>query len=193
MSIKALTLRLRRFRDQEDGLVLVEFLILLPLLVWTFMALFIYWDAFRMINQGQKATYSISDLISRQSAIDMTFVNGTQDVMEYFIVNAQGIRLRITSAKFDEDNNQYVVLFSRSPGGTMPQVTNAMVNNASFRDRIPITADQHSIVIVESEVSYTPGFMVGIPPSTFRNFIVTRPRNETQVCLIGAPCPSVVG
>ncbi len=45
---------LRRFRDQEDGLVMTEFLIMLPLLVWTFMALFVYWDAFRTINQARR-------------------------------------------------------------------------------------------------------------------------------------------
>ena len=44
--MNALTRQMRRFRDQEDGLVMTEFLIMLPLLVWTFMALFVYWDAF---------------------------------------------------------------------------------------------------------------------------------------------------
>ncbi|MFZ1482823.1 MAG: pilus assembly protein, partial [Paracoccaceae bacterium] len=71
--MSALTRQIRRFRDQEDGLVMTEFLIMLPLLVWTFMALFIYWDAFRTINQAQKAAYSVSDVISRQSEIDTVF------------------------------------------------------------------------------------------------------------------------
>ena len=78
--MKALSRQIRRFRDQEDGLVMTEFLIMLPLLIWTFMALFVYWDAFRTINQAQKATYSVSDVISRQSEIDTVFIDGMQTI-----------------------------------------------------------------------------------------------------------------
>lgn len=190
--MKSLAHQIRRFGKQEDGLVMTEFLIMLPLLVWTFMALFIYWDAFRMINQAQKASYSISDLISRQSNIDATFVNGTQTVMEYFVGNSPAIRVRITSAKYNETTNRYTVLFSRSPGNRMPQLTNTNVNQTAFRARLPITANQHSVVIVETEVSYTPGFEVGIPAHTFDNFIVTRPRYDRQVCYTGLSCPAVI-
>jgi hypothetical protein len=192
--MNALSRRIRRFRNEEDGLVMTEFLIMLPLLVWTFMALFIYWDAFRTINSSQKGAYSISDLISRQNTIDNTFVNGMQDVIEYLANDAPQVRLRITSIKYDENSNRYAVLFSRSPGNLMPALTNTTINNTAFTSRIPIMADQHSVVIVETEVSYNPGFEVGIPNHTFDNFIVTRPRfgELQQVCFVGLPCPSIV-
>ena len=190
--MNALTRQARRFRDQEDGLVMTEFLIMLPLLVWTFMALFIYWDAFRTINQSQKAAYSVSDLISRQSTIDTTFVNGMQTVTEYLLNDSTNVKLRITSIKYDEDSDQFAVLFSRSPGNKFPQLTNANVNLATYRDRIPIMADQHSVVIVETEVAYDPAFEVGIPNHNFDNFIVTRPRFDPQVCFTAVPCPSLI-
>lgn len=50
----------------EDGLVLAEALIMLPLLIWGLIAMFNYWDVFRTINMTQKAAYSIADLLSRQ-------------------------------------------------------------------------------------------------------------------------------
>lgn len=184
--------QIRRFRDQEDGLVMTEFLILLPLLVWTFMALFIYWDAFRTINQAQKAAYSVADLISRQSEIDSNFVNGIQTVTEYLLEDSPRIGIRITSVKFKEEDNSFYVLFSRSPGNRMSVQNNATVNKSTFRERIPLMADQDSVVVVETEVEYSPGFDVGIPYSTFRNFIVTRPRDYLQVCFTGTSCPSIV-
>lgn len=191
--MKFLTRHIRRFRDQEDGLVMTEFLIMLPLLVWTFMALFIYWDAFRTINQAQKGAYSIADLVSRQKEINGTFVSGMQKVMEYLVNDAPNVRMRITSIKYDDVSKKYAVLFSRSPGGKMPQLTNATFNQTKFTDRIPIMADQDSVVIIETEVSYKPGFQVGIPEHSFDNFIVTRPRLEQrQVCFSGVTCPSIV-
>jgi len=179
----------RRFRDSEDGLVMTEFLILLPLLVWTFMALFIYWDAFRTINQAQKASFAVSDLISRQSEIDLDFVNGMETVMEY-LTNGSPVRVRITSIEWDGDEGEYIVLFSRSPGYELSTLNAAAV--AGMADRIPTMANHDSVVIVETEVSYDPGFEVGITNHTFDNFVVTRPRYYRRVCLIEQPCPETL-
>lgn len=206
--MKSLAHRIRRFRDQEDGLVMTEFLILLPLLVWAFIALFAYWDAFRTVNASQKAAYSISDLISRQSMVDTTFINGMQTVTEYLINDSPDIRIRITSVKYKDSTKKLHVLFSRSPGDKMKRLTNADVNLSAFRERIPMMADQDSVVIVETEVEYMPAgwyvrkerdsveqfyLDVGIPYSTFRNFVVTAPRyNTRQVCFVGLACPSII-
>ncbi len=190
--MKSLAHRIRRFRDQEDGLIMTEFLIMLPLLTWTFMALFIYWDAFRTVNAAQKAAYSVSDLISRQNQVDTTFINGMQTVTEYLISTSPKVNIRITSVKYKEEDDSLYVLFSRSPGNKLPQLTNADVNFTEFRDRIPLMADQDSVVVVETGVDYKPGFQVGIPYSTFRNFVVTRPRYYLQVCFAGLSCPSII-
>jgi Flp pilus assembly protein TadG len=58
--------RFRSFLRDEDGLILVEGLIMLPLIIWAMVAMFIYWDVFRTINVTQKASYGIADLLSRQ-------------------------------------------------------------------------------------------------------------------------------
>lgn len=179
--------QIRRFRDQEDGLVMTEFLIMLPLLIWTFMALFIYWDAFRTINQSQKASYAVSDLISRQSDINVSFIDGMKNVMQY-LTGETDVKLRITSIQWKEPENEYYVLFSRSPGGQLPALSKTDIWN--MRDRIPEMTDRDSVVIVESVVAYDPAFEVGIPNHSFDNFVVTRPRYYRRVCLIEQPCPT---
>jgi Flp pilus assembly protein TadG len=77
----------RRFKDflrDEDGLILVEGLIMMPLIIWALVAMFIYWDVFRTINVTQKAAYSVADLLSRQrDTIPLTFANGLQNVAEF--------------------------------------------------------------------------------------------------------------
>lgn len=190
--MNALHRQIRRFRDQEDGLVMTEFLIMIPLLLWTFLALFVYWDAFRTINQAQKASYSIADLISRQSDVDANFINGTQTVTEYLMNGSSSVKIRITSVKYVAATNQMKRIFSRSPGNKMAQLTNADLNQPAMRARIPLMADQDSVVIIETEIGHNPAFSVGIPNHFFDNFVVTRPRYNLQVCLIGTACPSIM-
>jgi hypothetical protein len=180
--------RLTRFRDQEDGLVMTEFLILLPLLIWTFMALFVYWDAFRTINQSQKASFAVSDLLSRQSEVNSSFISGMKTVMQY-LTGETDVRVRITSIQWLEPENEYYVLFSRSPGNQLAQLSKADVWN--MRDSIPEMSDRDSVIIVETEVAYDPAFEVGIPNHTFDNLVVTRPRTPIRrVCLDVQPCPA---
>lgn len=185
--------QLRRFRDQEDGLVLTEFLIILPLLIWVYTALFIYWDAFRTINQSQKGAYSIADVLSRQKEVDANYIAGMQTVMEYLVKDSYRVSIRVTSIKYDEISGKYAVLFSRSPGNRLPPRTNITVNEPDFTSQIPVMEDQDSVVVVETLLAYQPPLNVGIQPQEFGQFIVTRPRLEQrQVCFKGLSCPSIV-
>lgn len=186
--MSALKRQIRRFQSEEDGLVMTEFLIMLPLLVWTFMALFIYWDAFRTINMAQKAAYSVSDAISRQTEVTPQYVQGMQTVTDFMMEDSPQVTLRITSVEYDEDPSQHRVLFSISPGGKMLPLNNGTLS--ALTSRIPIMADNDSVVIVESNVDYTPAFDVGIVAQTFQQFIVARPRYARRVCLTTNPCPA---
>lgn len=191
--MKPLHRQFRRFRDEEDGLVLTEFLIMLPLLIWVFMALFIYWDAFRTINQSQKGAYSVADVLSRQKEVDTSYINGMQAVMQYLVKDGYEVKLRVTSIKYDKNSNKYAVLFSRSPGNKLPALTNTTVNAAGFKARIPVMEDQDSVIVVETRVGYVPAINVGVEAQDFTQFIVTRPRLEQrQVCFKGLSCPSIV-
>lgn len=182
---------LRRFRDEEDGLVMTEFLILLPLLLWAFMALVVYWDAFRTINAAQKASYAVSDLVSRQGEdIPRSFLTGMEDVMEYLTGTEGRVKMRITSLQWNETQQRMVLIFSESPHSRMVPLTAAEVNAANFRAKIPNMAHLDTVVVVETSMAYSPGFNVGIPFTNFENFIVTRPRLR-RVCLVGTTCPGV--
>lgn len=192
----------RNFLKDESGVLLAEALILLPLLVWGFLALVVYWDVFRTINVTQKAAYSISDMISRQGVITNQFVDGLENVLSFLTPGAPASRMRVTSIEFDEGtNNQaawdaddsFILLFSRSPGNEVATHTSVTINETAFRNRIPVMSDLESVVIVETWVDYEPDFDVGVlnmapglTDQTFTQFIVTRPRNWRRVCLDGA-------
>ncbi len=81
---------------------MAEAVIVLPLFLWAYIALFVYWDAFRSMNTVQKAAYTISDMISREKTGKTTaYVNGMSKVLEYLIDEDQDARLRVTSGDLE--------------------------------------------------------------------------------------------
>lgn len=185
-----------RFHRNERGSVLLEFMLLLPLLIWVMIALVAFWDVFRTINTAQKAAYSVSDLISRQEDnLSASFVDGMQDVFDYLMVDtAQDTRLRITSLYYDDATKKYKLIFSVSPGDRVLPYTETELQ--ALKDRIPVLNDKDSVVIVETLVDYTPPFNTGIfniadalGSNVFDEFVVTPPRFRNAICLQAVGCP----
>lgn len=179
--------QIRRFRNDEGGLVMTEILVMLPLLIWTFMALFVWWDAFRTMNLAQKASHAVSDLVSRQNEIDLDFIDGMKSVMDY-LSESKTNQIRVTSVEWDEQGNRYTVLFSRSPGNELPPLTANDIRELS--EKIPVMADNETVLIVETLTPYSPALNMGLEYQLMSNFVVTRPRFHRRVCLVEEPCPA---
>lgn len=177
----------RNFRSEEHGSVVAEAVIALPLMIWAYMGLYVYWDAFRAVNLAQKASYTLSDYISRErSTLSTAEIAGLADVYAYMMDDDQDTRIRITSIYWDPEDERFEVYWSRSPNNTMALLTTTTLQ--SLADRIPAMADGDSAVIVETETDYSPAFAVGVDDMVFQNFIVTRPRFLTRICLTGQTC-----
>jgi Flp pilus assembly protein TadG len=182
--------KLRRFARDNDGSVMAETVIVLPVLLWSYLALFVYWDAFRSTNEVQKATYTISDIISREMVTKpQSYFDGLRDVAEFLVDADQDVKMRVTSITYDEDDARFEVLWSYSPDNTMPALTTATLQN--YASRIPDMNDADFATIVETEVDYEPAFNVGLTDQTMQQFIVTRPRFVAPNCLSGATCTPV--
>jgi hypothetical protein len=195
---------LRAFGRDESGVMLAEFLILIPLLIWGFIALVVYWDVFRTINASQKAAYSISDLLSRQEVVTEEFATtGLFEVLQFLNPGALQPRIRITSFEYDEGapeadintwgpDDKYTLLWSRVTGGDAdfkPYVENDL--QPMRNTIIPIMDDGKGAILVETWVDYTPRFDIGVlnaapglTEQTFTENIVTFARRR-RVCLAG--------
>jgi Flp pilus assembly protein TadG len=180
---------LRRFLRNEDGAFLVDAVLLLPAFVWAYTGLFVYWDAYRAINTVQKASYTISDLLSRNqdvTGINDAYLAGMRTTLNTMIDADQSSKIRVTSYKWSEPNNRYEVIFSRSPDNEMTALTNT--NLAAITNRLPLMSDGDSAVLLEVEVSYTPPAAFGLDPTTLEQFIVTRPRFVAKLCHVSFAC-----
>ncbi len=191
--------RFQAFLREEDGLILAEGIMMLPLIIWAMVAMFIYWDVFRTVNVTQKAAYSVADLLSRQKDdIPVAFANGLQNVVNFLTPGGHEVAIRITSFECvsptdlvcDSDSGSYRLLFSMSPQNKVPALTQAGIQNWRG-SKVPVMNAGQSLYVVETEVQFQTqmksvlaGFLVAVEDRTYGQFVVTRPRHR-RLCLQG--------
>ncbi|NUB44155.1 hypothetical protein GEU84_007160 [Fertoebacter nigrum] len=180
LPIRAALLPLRRFARDQRGAVMTEALITLPMLVWAYLTMFVFWDVYRSMNMVQKASYTIADLISRQSEVSPADLTGMSRVMEFMLPGDMDAAMRISSVVWDQADNRYEILWSRRVSGTSLSALTTSTLQAHVA-RLPRMSDGNTVIVVETAVPYSPAMEMGIDDMTFREFIVTPPRFFNRV------------
>ena len=179
--IRTMSASLRRFRQREDGYLVVESALILPFLLWAFVALYSYWDSYRAVTQVQKATFAVADLISReQRPVNNAYINGMRMTMDTILPGDMDSELRVTSIKWVLANNRFEVEWSAKSGGLAPLLTTGTLG--PLVAKIPAMSDGDTAVIVESWVDYNATFVLGgVQDMRMSQFVVTRPRFAPRI------------
>ncbi|WP_298839563.1 TadE/TadG family type IV pilus assembly protein [uncultured Roseobacter sp.] len=178
--IASLRLTLDRFRRSEDGNVAIEAMIILPLVFWAYLGMFSIFDAYRQYTNNQKATYTISDMISRQvSPLDNSFIDGAQDLFDELTRAVAESHMRVSVVQYDTAAGTYEVVWSQVRG-MFVALTSTDV--ASWHDRLPVMPDDDQIIVVETRTEFDPLFDLGLANRNIDNFVFTRPRYASQLC-----------
>lgn len=192
-SPKPLRSALARFLRGNDGMLVTEFVLVLPVFLFLMFGLYAYWDAFRALNTAEKAAYAVSDLISRETrTMTPQQIDGLHDVMEYMMGNDLPVKMRVTSITYSGVRQRYEVIWSRSPDGQRPQLTTTSLQ--TLVPRLPLVGDGESLILMEALVQFTPSispapaFNIFMDEKEFELFIPTRPRFLSKVCLQGVAC-----
>ncbi|MEO0945799.1 MAG: pilus assembly protein [Pseudomonadota bacterium] len=169
----------RKIRD-EKGSFSVEAILMFPLLIWAFMAMYVFYEGLRESNINLKATYTLGDLLSRETeVIDMAYLEGMTGVYSWLSRSARPVSMRVTSVRFDQDANpQHIMLWSR--GVDQPDLVQADVTE-DIAPHIPITADSDTVIIVETWTTYDPIIDIGLTDTDIYNLVVTAPRFSKQL------------
>jgi len=168
---------LGRFWRGTRGAVAFEAVIILPLLIWTYTASFVFFDAYRVYNSSVKATYAVADALSRQTNIVHGYdLQGLARVFRHLIRNGSTARMRVTQVHWD--GTAYRVDWSHVTDNDSRLFDAQM---ADLSDRLPPLMQNERILLVETFVPYQPVFGMGLDFLTFENFTVTRPRYANQV------------
>lgn len=178
------SLRQLRFLRREDGSVTIEAMIILPVMFWTFLSLFSIFESFRYHGINQKAAFTISDAISRETLpIDRQYLNGMLDTFEYLARSQGASTLRVSSIWYDADNDRFWSDWSQTAGGgggNVTPLTNADVQN--WHDKLPVIPNLERVMVVETWSTFDPPFDTGLEQRDIRNFVFTRPRYAPRVC-----------
>lgn len=180
---------MRRFTRDEKGSLIVDAIIVMPMFVWGYAGMFVYWDAYRAINSVQKATYTISDLISRSQAstgVNDAYIAGMRTTFNTLLNSGDAGQIRVTSYIWSGVREQYEVIFSRSPNGAMPELTTPDL--VGLTDHLPIMSDGDSAILVEAQLLYTPPIAYGLSDNLLEQFVVTRPRFLPKMCHVDFVC-----
>lgn len=176
---------LRRFRRNEDGYMLVEAALILPFLLWGYIALYSYWDAYRTMTDLQKVSYTMSDLLSReQRTINAAYITGVRNTMNAMLGSGKEVDLRVSSVMWSEIEDRFVVEWSNSPTGMAQLTTEGLTG---YLDRIPDMGDGKTAVIVEAALDFEPSLSLGVADlpglqdMRFEEFIVTPPRYAPRI------------
>lgn len=180
--------RLRRFRRDPTGSLVVESVFIVPTLALALIAFFAFWDAYRSQNMVQKASYAIADMLSREMIpATPAFLDGLDRTLDFLV--QRNARMRITSVSRLSDGPTGLtglsVLWSYSPGNAMQPLTAATLQRVE-RD-IPMMAIGSNVVIVEVSVPFT---SVGqfLSVTSMDEVVVVRPRFVPRLCLTTASC-----
>ena len=175
--------RIRAFRRDEDGSLSVEAALILPLLLWCFLATFQFFDAYRENAINSRAAFTISDMISREDrgagGINGPYLTSMQRLMNFLTDSPNPVRIRVTIFTYRESDDTYRRVWSRQRGG-IDNHTHASIN--AMRNRLPIMPDGEHEILFESWTDYQPRFNIGMQERTIYKVVVTRPRYMPTIC-----------
>lgn len=178
---------IRRFGYSEDGTAVIEFAVLAPIMIFSALGLAQFWLGYQSSNRLQKATYTIADIASRWQAEAGMVANDARGLrrMSWFLMgNGDTPKLRITSVVWSQTRNRFEVQWSCSlTDGKYPALTTTSIQqkpNAATRsiaERIPMTADGDTQLIVETETDFDLNAIFFMSEHmTLKEFNVVRPR-----------------
>ena len=148
------------FLRKQDGSISIEAMIVLPLMFWSFLAMFSIFDAFRMYGISQKAAFTVGDAISRETLpLDDDYLDGVHNLFEYLSFSEDQTSMRVSSIWFDGDNNNYKADWSKTRGNVVALTNNDVQN---WHNRLPVMPDNERVLLVETWSEYTPPFATGL-------------------------------
>lgn len=178
--LRAVLTRLKQFKDEAKGSVSIEFMLVLPLLLWWYAASFAFYDAFRSYNVTVKSSYMMGDILSRQLLVDNDYLDGVEDLFEFMNNSSTGVWVRVSSVNYSTSDG-YTIDWSYATDSNDELVTSDIFSKDIDEDFLPIMANGESVILSETYVPYSPVYGVGLLGRTWSNVVVTRPRFTSKL------------
>ncbi|TCL09937.1 hypothetical protein BXY66_2004 [Shimia isoporae] len=170
----------KSFREDTRGTVAVEAVIMLPALFWAFMAMSVFFDMYRAQSTSEKAAFTISDTLSRETAaVDLNYLDSMHALYDEMSSLDEVGELRVSVIAYNPDTQQYFLDWSHSTGDVDNGLTD--VDLADLEDRLPILVAGERLILVETFGDYNAPVNVGLGEVNMDTFVFTRPRFGPQL------------
>lgn len=174
-------IRLRRFfAEDTSGTVAVEAVLIFPMVMWSLLAVFVFFEGYRQAAINEKAASTIADMYSRETEnITPTYINNTKTLFD-LLAQANGqTKIRVSVIKWAKRHNAYRVNWSKTRGSGITKLTNTDL--LAMETSLPTLPNQERIVLVETWSTYHPLFNVGLGDVELKTFVFTRLRFAPQL------------
>lgn len=179
--MRSLINRFRRFGTDERGSISVEFMIVLPLLIWCFAGMHVFFAAYRTQSINVKAAYTLGDQVSRETNYITPEYMDSLDALHEFLTNTtMPSAIRVTAFEYERDDDTYRVIWSQARGGRTARITDARI--LDVRSQLPVMPDEEIAILTETWVDFASDDFIGLEPFTSYEVVVTRPRFASQIC-----------
>lgn len=171
--------RLKHFRQETQGSLTVEAMVMFPILFWAMLSMLVFFDAYRQSSLNVKAAYTLSDMFSREvEPISSAYLDGARNLFTELARSDSDVKMRVTVVYYHAGDKKFYSDWSHQRGG-VPVLSDADL--ISIKDRLPAVPDNERLILVETWADYSPPFNVGIKRQDLYNFVFTRPRFAPQV------------
>ena len=179
---------LRPIRRNEEGSLSIETLLMAPLLGFMMVGMFVYFQIFRQDSLLAKSSYAVTDVISREvDPVNQAYVDNMYALLKS-VSNVQStISMRVGLVKYNLAADKMQLQWQSVPNGSgVIGFTQAEIDQ--MRPKIPTMDDQDSVIIVETNMPYTPPFLGGsmfvgqVPNIRYHNVIIMRSRFVSELC-----------
>lgn len=172
--------KLRSFAKENKGSAAIEAAIIFPVLFWAYAAMFTYFEAFRAQAVAEKAAYTISDMMSRETQpITPFYLNNTRDIFKDLSgLHRSETTLRISMIRRDLQTKELEFDWDKIRGDKVRLKQRTM---SDYEAMLPTLAPNERLILIETASDYDPTFSVGISPRMIETFVFTRPRYAPQL------------
>ncbi|WP_282118797.1 TadE/TadG family type IV pilus assembly protein [Ruegeria atlantica] len=165
------------FVRRESGSLTVESALLAPMLVWSVVMTYGYFDGFRESTANLKAAFTVSDLISREAENEITdtYASSMYVIFNRMVRDNTPLKMRLSLVRYNAEDDLHIVEWSTHCGFT------GTWNNGNVKplaDTLPAMADLDTLIVVETSKDYDPPINTDwlASPHKFDNVVFTRPR-----------------
>lgn len=176
---------LARFARDARGDVNVEAVIFLPFLILTMVATMVFYDVFRKDSLGDKATFTVGDMMSRETDyITPAYIDSTKALFTFLTGTSSAENtLRVSVVQYDAETDAYTVLWSEARGPHEGPMTAADLVNAHAQ--LPNMVDAEQVIVVDSYLDYNWPLDLGFGDQLLTSRVFTRPRFAPQLVWLG--------